>query len=158
MAIRLESRISIMQSNNWEVFVEKGDKSVNDFIVKYRINGKRIRTPKHIHLLIDLLLKKENDESTANQLLDCLIDILHKIEPSKTYPPQLQVFSPKSDSKFKALNSFGEYQVDFLLILFELIMIQEKTNYPKGKLNLLLFKKLREGADIFSLVSAATFR
>jgi hypothetical protein len=37
-------------------------------------------------------------------------------------------------------------------------MIQERTNYPEGVLNLQLFQKFRDGEDIFSVVSAATFR
>jgi hypothetical protein len=37
-------------------------------------------------------------------------------------------------------------------------MVQEKTNYPDGTMNLDLFRLFREGADIFSVVSAATFR
>jgi hypothetical protein len=45
-----------------------------------------------------------------------------------------------------------------MLIIAELIMIQEKTNYPRGVLNLNLFKNLRAEKDIFSVVSAATFR
>lgn len=40
----------------------------------------------------------------------------------------------------------------------ELIMIQEKTNYPQGVMNLNLFRLFRNEADIFSVVSAATFR
>ncbi len=79
-------------SNQIEIHVEHGNKSPYDFIVKYQEPGKRLRTPKHIHLIT------------------------------------------------------------------ELIMIQEKTNYPNGTINLNLFKKFRNGADIFSIVSAATFR
>lgn len=37
-------------------------------------------------------------------------------------------------------------------------MIQEKSNYPNGTLNLHLFERFRAKADIFSVVSTATFR
>jgi len=36
-------------------------------------------------------------------------------------------------------------------------MIQEKTNYPTGRMNLDLFRLFRNEADIFSVVGAATF-
>lgn len=56
------------------------------------------------------------------------------------------------------MDTYGEYTVEFLLVVTELIMIQEKTNYPDGVMNLNLFQRFRDGADIFSVVSAATFR
>jgi hypothetical protein len=38
-------------------------------------------------------------------------------------------------------------------------MIQEKTNYPKGTLNIEVFERFKNHYDdIFSVVSAATFR
>ncbi|MEM4158488.1 MAG: hypothetical protein QXH71_02000, partial [Candidatus Anstonellaceae archaeon] len=60
--------------------------------------------------------------------------------------------------KFKELNKYGEYSVEFILVVIELIMIQEVTNYPNGSMNLNLFKKFRNKESIYSVVSAATFR
>jgi hypothetical protein len=42
-----------------EIFFARGKKvqSPFDFIVRYREPGKRIRTPKHIHWIIDLYIK-----------------------------------------------------------------------------------------------------
>jgi hypothetical protein len=92
------------------------------------------------------------------QLVDYIInDLILKLKPADTFPPALQVFNEKSVLKFTALDDYGEYSVDFLLVLIELIMLQEKTNYPEGVMNLELFRKFREGSDIFSVVSAATF-
>lgn len=157
MATTSIDRFAIAKSDSWEVFVEKGSKSKNDFKVRYNL-GKRDRTPKHIHLIIDLLLKRENEPGLTSKLIDHLLEILAKIKPSISYPPKLQIFEPKIVKQFEHLNKFGEYSVDFLLIIFELIMIQEKTNYPNGVMNLALFQSLKNNADIFSLVSTATFR
>lgn len=60
--------------------------------------------------------------------------------------------------QFQGVDAYGEYSVEFLLVITELIMIQEKTNYPSGILNLNLFRLFQGEADIFSVVSAATFR
>ena len=52
---------------NVKILIIPGKKSEKDFIVKYQQPGKRIRTPKHIHLIIDLFLKKTfNRELTLN--------------------------------------------------------------------------------------------
>jgi hypothetical protein len=144
---------------NVEILVSKGKKSTYDFKVHYREPGKKVRTPKHIHLIIDLYMKLCGNEQLTLQLVDHIINnIILKISPTITFPPKLQVFSSSHVSQFSTLNTFGEYSVEFLLVVTELIMIQEKTNYPNGTMNLNLFKKFRNKEDIFSVVSAATFR
>ncbi len=139
-------------------YTGKKPQSEYDFIVKYQEPGKRVRTPKHIHLIIDLYMKLSGDKSLTMKLVDHIIDIIKKISPTKSYPPELQFFIPNSVAQFEELNQYGEYSVEFLLVVTELIMIQEKTNYPTGTMNLNLFKKFRNMEDIFSVVSAATFR
>jgi len=51
-----------------------------------------------------------------------------------------------------------EYSFKLLLVIVKPAMIQEKINLPDGTMNLNLFRLFQEGADIFSVVSAATFR
>lgn len=48
--------------------------------------------------------------------------------------------------------------VELLLVVGELIIIQEKTNYPRGTMTERLFRFFKEEKDVFSLVSAAAFR
>jgi len=142
-----------------KVYVSKGRKSQYNFKVQYQEPGKRVRTPKHIHLIIDLYMKLTGNRSLTMQLVDHIIDqIILEVQPSTSNPPTLQVFSPQHVSKFQQLDAYGEYLVEFLLVVAELIMIQEKTNYPDGVMNLNLFRRFRDGADIFSVVSTATFR
>ena len=56
------------------------------------------------------------------------------------------------------LNNYGEYSVEFLIVLMTLLMTQEKTNrndaYMFGKV---LDSLLKEELDIFSIMSAAGF-
>lgn len=146
-------------ANQVEIQVENGSKSPNDFIVRYREPNKRIRTPKHIHLIVDLFAKRTGNLSLTNALVDHIIqNIILKVVPAVSFPPSLQIFEPAYVSQFQPLSQYGEYSVEFLLVMTELIMIQEKTNYPNGTINLNLFQKFRNGADIFSIVGAATFR
>ena len=141
-----------------DILIYHGSKSEDDFIVKYHEPEKRIRTPKHIHLIIDLYIKKCHNEDLTMRLVDFFIEIIDEIHPANIFPPELQIFSPDNIEEFEDLNNYGEYSIEFLLVVFELIMIQEKTNYPTGTLNLNLFQKFRNNKDIFSVVSAATFR
>lgn len=146
-------------SNKATIGVVQGIKSQYDFKVKYKEPLKHERTPKHMHIIIDLYMKLVREESITFQMVDHIInDIIKNIKPVTSFPPKLQIFQPKNAKKFEKLNSYGEYPVDFLLVVIELIQIQEKTNYPNGIMNLRLFEAFRKKHDIFSIVSAATFR
>jgi len=104
-------------------------------------------------------MKKVGNRDLTMQLVDHLIeDIILKVQPSTTNPPILQVFSPYHIHQFQALDAYGEYPVEFLLVVGELIIIQEKTNYPSGTMTRNLFRSFREERDIFTVVSTATFR
>lgn len=141
-----------------EIYVEPGNKSKNDFKVTYREPGKRIRTPKHIHLIIDLYMKKVcNKELTLELVRDFLV-MLAKLKPATQFPPTFQEFSRERFLEFKRLNGCGEYSIEFLAAIFDLIMIQEKTNYPNGTINKKLFEAFLNERDIFAVVSVATFR
>ncbi|MCK5449973.1 hypothetical protein KAI32_03850 [Candidatus Pacearchaeota archaeon] len=39
----------------------RGWKPEHDIVIKYQEDGKRVRTPKHIHWVIDILIKKEHN-------------------------------------------------------------------------------------------------
>jgi hypothetical protein len=152
--------IPIYTAQNGAVIgVIKGRKSLYNFRVKYLEPGKRERTPKHMHVIIDLYMKSVGNEPLTMQMVDHIINnIILKVSPANSFPPKLQIFQPSHAQTYQQLDKFGEYPVDFLLVVTELIQIQEKTNYPTGTLNLNLFRLFRKKADIFSVVSAATFR
>ena len=141
-----------------EIFVKPGEKSKYDFSVCYREPGKHIRTPKHIHLIIDLYMKKAFDKKLTLELVKEFLDTLSRLRVCDKFPPSFQEFSPQNLKHFEKLNDAGDYSVEFLSAIFDLIMIQEKTNYPNGTINRKLFEAFLNEKDIFSVVSAATFR
>jgi hypothetical protein len=151
-------RHTVMEIDGWRVLVQPGIKSPHDFKVLYQQESSRIRTPKHIHLIIDLIIKREHSRDLTRSLIRHMLSVLTRLRASVSYPPQLQVFRREDAEEYRALDAFGEYPVAFLLVVFELIMIQEKTNYPSGVMNRHLFERFLNDADIFSVVSAATFR
>jgi len=141
-----------------EIYVEPGEKSEYDFRVRYKEPNKALRTPKHIHLVIDLYLKKVGNRDSTLELVSEFLEMLKELKPSTKLPPSFQSFNKKRFERFKNLDSYGEYSVEFLAAIFDLIMIQEKTNYPEGIINRKLFEAFLAEKDIFSVVSAATFR
>jgi len=145
-------------TNKTTIYAAKGGKSQFNFKVQYKEPRKRMRTPKHIHLIIDLFMKKTGNRDLTIELVEHFInEIVLKVKPSNTNPPTLQIFKPRHVGKFIGLDKYGEYPIDFLLVVTEMIMIQEKTNYPNGVMNLKIFNSFKNEADIFSIVSAATF-
>ena len=47
------------------IFVFQGTLSQFDIVIKYKKDGKRIRTPKHIHWVVDILMKMQGNEACA---------------------------------------------------------------------------------------------
>ncbi len=142
-----------------EIFVSQGRKSSNDFVVKYkdRRYSTKSRTPKHIHLIVELYVKEAYDKQLTHQLRDYLVSLFDKVRPIDRFPPALQVYKPGNEQPFKKLDAVGEYSVEFLLVVTELIFIQEKTNYPEGSLTKELYEDFGK-ADRFSVIQKAAWR
>ena len=150
------------------VGVYKGSLSKYDILIKYRQkiknNWSRIRTPKHIHWAVDILLKMNSNKKTTKEFLDFLILIWSKTKPIKSAEDMKEYLDTKNLLKinkreikyYEKLSKKGEYSINFLVLLAKLLMIQEKTNLEtsymfKGVLEAQKFEK-----DIFSIVSTAT--
>jgi len=117
-----------------EIFVEQGKKSDQDFIVKFMGPHGRPRTPRHIHLIVELYVKHAHNPVLTLLLRDHLVHLLDQCQPIVAYPPALHIFNPGQLPQFADLNAVGEFSAEFVLISAELLFIQEKTNYPEGKL------------------------
>jgi hypothetical protein len=146
--------------NGVEIAVAKGTKpqSPYDFVVKYREPGKKQwRTPKHVHLIVELYVKEAYDKALTHQLCNHLLNVFKQVQPITVYPPSLQYFQPAHATQFQALNAVGEMTVEFLLVVSELIFIQEKTNYKTGSLTYDLYKAFGV-KDRFCVIHMATYR
>ena len=76
------------------VYASKGGKSQYNFKVQYQEPGKRVRTPQHIHLIIDLYMKQTGNRPLTLQLVDHVIDdIILKVRSSTSTHP-LSRYSP----------------------------------------------------------------
>ena len=156
--------------SNFVVGVYQGTLSDFDIIVKYRqfINGRwtNLRTPKHIHWAVDLLIKQNENPSATLKFIDFLIEYWETVQPIRTAKERDELFDTlklqnevnKEASNYAELAEKGEYSVKFLLLLAKLLMHQEKTNYPGAYMFRRLLEQLKTSPDIFSVVSTATFR
>lgn len=153
------------------VAIYQGSISPFDVLIKYRQleNGKwsRIRTPKHIHWAVDILIKQHLENNATERLIDSLINLWdNQIRPIRNKEERARILDPKvlleevnaEASKYNDLADKGEYSVKFLLLLAKLLMIQEKTNYEGAYMFRNLLEQLRGHKDIFKIVSTATHK
>ena len=156
-------------NGNFYVAIYQGSLSPFDVLIKYRQfeDGKwsRIRTPKHIHWAVDILIKQHMENNATERLIDSLIDLWdNTIQPIRSEEERARILDPATllaevnaeASKYNALAGKGEYSVKFLLLLARLLMVQEKTNYEGAFMFRNLLEQLREHKDIFKIVSTAT--
>ncbi|MBI4140490.1 hypothetical protein HY485_01490 [Candidatus Woesearchaeota archaeon] len=138
----------------------RGENPDLDIVIKYQEIGKRIRTPKHIHWVIDMLIKKEHNRDLTLEFLKYLRDMWEKIEPFRTKKEQLACELKQTThhklKRFDNLNSYGEYTVEFIGHLIELMMIMEKTGLAKAFVFKKLLDAMIEERDIFQVVAQAT--
>ncbi|MBL7075526.1 hypothetical protein ISS37_09855 [candidate division KSB1 bacterium] len=85
------------------------------------------------------------------------MSMLASIKPVNSFPPSLQYFRPEHIEPFKDLDRVGEFTVEFILVVTELMAIQEKTNYPKGSLTESLYRDF-EVKDRFQVIQKAVLK
>ena len=160
----LTSIIDILFDNKYTIYVFQGSISQNDIIVKYQEKGKRMRTPKHIHWAVDLLLKLQAERELTRSFIKEIKNEWENSQPlknndEKSLTTLVDNYIEITDAwKYKELDGYGEYDIEFLIVLMVLLMTQEKTNrsdaYMFGKV---LDSLLEDELDIFSIMSASGF-
>lgn len=164
-----KSPLAVFEVNgSYIVGVYQGTLSDFDILIKYRqkLDGawSRIRTPKHIHWAVDILIKLHEDKTKTQEFLDFLLGVWGTTQPVRNKQQQQDILSIESllqDSQnmirqYETLSNKGEYSVKFLILLAKLLMIQEKTNLETAYMFKKLLEALRKGGDIFSVVSIAS--
>jgi hypothetical protein len=133
-----------------------------DIIVKYQEIGGRVRTPQHIHWAIDLLIKKEHNAELTKQFIKYLSDMWDKVKPFATKVEQqsceLRLTTPEQLAHYGELDKYGEYSVEFIGHVIELMMIEEKTGSRDAHMFKEVLDALYGDADIFQIVQKATYR
>lgn len=90
----------------------------HDILIRYQETGKRFRTPKHIHWVIDLLIKKEHDRELTLKFMKYLRDMYERVEAFKSKEDRKKCILKETTKEklkpFEKLNQYGEYKVDFI--------------------------------------------
>ena len=146
------------------IYVFQGTLSQFDIVIKYKKDGTRIRTPKHIHWVVDILMKMQGNEALAKRYLRAIQNCWNACVPltNNDYATlKALIENGENDidiEQYFALNAFGEYDFEFLYVLMELLAVQEKTNradaYMFGKI---IEELLEADRDIFKIISTAGF-
>ena len=148
----------------------QGAKSKLDIVIKYRQlvssdldKWSSLRTPSHTHWLIDVLVKRYKNKKQLRRFIITLIRVWNeKIKPFSTGLDRNQKMKSIESlysayiniNSYKNISNYGFYSIKFLFFLATLLMYQERTNYPDGKIFQSLLKKLSEESDdLFSIFS-----
>jgi hypothetical protein len=161
--------IKVFKVNDRTVIaIYKGALSELDILIKYRQllnDGKwsAIRTPKHIHWTVDILMKMQAYKDLTSEFLDFFIDIWNNTKPIKNEKERQSLdlekllnLSEEEIEKFKDLSKKGQYSVRFLILLAKLLMLQEKTNREDAYMFKKVLTGLKNQEDLFKILSAAT--
>ncbi len=155
-------------NNSFIIGIYQGNISEFDIVIRYKQKlgneWSRIRTPKHIHWAVDILIKMHEDREKTKEFLDLLINIWNNTLPIKNEKDKerflnienLLEFNKNEIEYYQELSKKGEYSIKFLIMLAKLLMIQEKTNLESAFMFKKLLEALKQGKDIFSIVSVAT--
>lgn len=150
--------------NDYVLYVFPGKLSQFDILIKYKKDGSRIRTPKHIHWVVDILLKMENKKTKTRQFLGKIKQIWENSQPmtNRQYETLCNLIQNGLNAiditQFEELNSYGEYSIDFLYVLMQLLSTQEKTNRNDAYMFGQIIDELLElELDIFRILSKAGF-
>ena len=121
-----------------------------------------MRTPKHIHWVIDLIIKKEHDKDLTVQFMKYLREMYDSVDAFKDKTERascvLLESEPSKLEQFEGLNEYGEYKIEFICKLIELMIRMEKNTPPEkpAKVFKELIDALIKERDIFTVVGKAT--
>ena len=149
--------------------IYQGTLSKYDILLKYRQKEgerwSRLRTPKHIHWAVDVLIKHYSEPQETDLLLSRLLKIWEKTNPIKSDEQRENLLNIESlleevneeAKEYPKLAGKGEYSVKFLILIAKLLMVQEKTNRDDAYMFKTLLEKLKDHKNIFEIVSAASY-
>ena len=93
MTKRTPNLITFFEINDsFILYVYKGSLSKYDILLKYKQkiknNWSRIRTPKHIHWAVDILMKMQGNKKLVKDFLNYMLKLWQRIKPLKSIKAQ----------------------------------------------------------------------
>ena len=155
----------ITLSDGTVIGIFEGSRGANpdhDILIKYKDKFTKTsvpRTPKHIHWVVDLLIKKEHDRDLTLNFMRHLRGVYDRVEAFKSKEERanfmLKEVTSDNLKSFEELNKYGEYKVEFIMSLIELMIKMEK-NHPNPHVFRELIEAMINNKEIFVTVSRAT--
>lgn len=166
ISINNERRKAIIEFDfdDYTLYVFQGTLSTFDIFLKYKKGSLRIRTPKHIHWAVDVLIKMQGQKRLTKKFLWKIKELWNSCAPlSQNDYDTLNSLVHNAlvaitISDYTKLNNYGEYPVDFLFVLMLLLSVQEKTNRSDAYMfGSIIDELLETNHDIFRIVSKAGY-
>ena len=92
--------------------------------------------------------------------MDYLLEVYKEVQPFRNKSEQqrceLKFTTEEKLEPFQELNKYGQYSVEFIGHIVELLSIEEKTGYEGAFMFKRVLTGLRETDDIFGIVASAT--
>lgn len=148
-------------SNGGAVYVRPGriNKNRLDFHVRYKDPNQDEHDLPHAILVEDVYRKRKRDTpQDFETLLNHMLKLIANVEAVGKFPPVVVQFAPEHLEKLHqaGLVDLPGFDLEVLLVAFELIQIQEKTNYPNGTLPTRLFTAILDEPDSLVAISNLT--
>jgi hypothetical protein len=147
--------------NVTEVAIYQGCRGENpniDFIVKYREEGKRLRTPSHTHWIVDMLVKAEFNKTVLLDYVNDMIKLYDETTPFESVDERNNYTLRQPNlmtSKYNVLQGHGYYTIGTLTSFIELFSKCEKQSNGAFMFRslLTLIKEYCEGTkDFYQIV------
>jgi hypothetical protein len=109
----------------------RGENPELDFILKYKQEGKRLRTPSHTHWIVDLLVKCEFNKAIVLSYVNDLIALYDATTPFTSVEQREQYelkYVTDANEKYSVLNQHGYYTIGTLTAFIELFSLCEKQS------------------------------
>ena len=143
-----------------KVYVEPGNigKRRWDFRVSHETDGGDPYPVTHGDLVCETYRKGLAAGHGFKVLVDHLLGVIEKAQGVNLFPPALVQFSHDDVTRLQkaGLDRAGEYDLELFLVLFELVQIQEFTNYPNGRAPGELFQQIRDKPSDIAAVAYKT--
>jgi hypothetical protein len=109
----------------------RGERPDLDFILKYKQEGKRLRTPSHTHWIVDLLVKAESNKELLLSYVNNLIEIYDNNNPFTSVEERSNYelkYTNIMNLRYNELNAHGYYSIGTLTTFVELFSLCEKQS------------------------------
>lgn len=163
----ITSILDVDFGNGLWIYVFPGTISQNDIWIKFRncnIPRSKIRTPRHIHWAVDILIKKFSNRVLTDAFLNAMLARWNQITPLPNRQMQTilgnLIYSRniRFITRYQPLNAAGFFSIEFLTHLMELLMLQEKTNNPQAFMFRNVINSLLNSTDLYKILSTAGYR